>query len=398
MTDCGTCARRVAKTAKALACGFCKQWYHMPCAQLIDEDYEFMRNRRGFGFRWFCGECVGDVDNALGSNRMANQVEEKLSDVVAAVEGISKRLGDLEAKAGSVGDSSPETFANVIKKTLREVQEPDNLNRRITDHGQTRVIRSEEVLVLKPRRSEESQASASPVSLNNLRDTLKSVRVKSCHERRSGNVVMKFPDAEAREEARALVGSSADFQDITVSEPKKMLPKMTLLDVPSALPDTEIVPGILEKNPKIKELVDAGHTLTLLFARVNDSKKMAALKMSPDVRTTIVRNGNRVFLGLTSCRTFDRFWATQCYHCQRFGHTKERCPVKSASPVCGFCAGSHISLDCPDKRVLKCVNCFALGNQPERCHHSASSLDCPVMISERKKAMENTDFGSSKNE
>ena len=116
MADCGTCAKRVAKTAKALACGSCKQWYHMLCAQLIDDDYEFMRNRRGFGFRWFCRECVGDVDHALGSSRTANQVEEKLSGVVAAVEGLSKRLGDLEAKAGSVGDSSPETFANVIKK------------------------------------------------------------------------------------------------------------------------------------------------------------------------------------------------------------------------------------------------------------------------------------------
>ena len=398
MADCGTCAKRVAKTAKALACGFCKQWYHMSCAQLADGDYEFMRNRMGLGFRWFCRECIGDIDSAMGSSRTVNQVKDQLSGVVAAIEGLTSRLGELEAKAGSVGDSSPETFASVIKQTLREVQKPEDLDRRVTDHGQTRVIRNEEVLVLKPRRSEESQASPLPVSLNNLKSTLKSVPVKSCHERRSGNVVMKFPDAGAREEARALVESSADFQDITVSEPKKMLPKMTLLDVPSSLPDSEIVPGILEKNPKIKELIDAGHTLTLLFARVKDGKKMAALKMSPDVRTTIVKNRNRVFLGLTSCRTFDRFWATQCYHCQKFGHTRERCPVKSASPMCGFCAGSHTSLDCPDRNALKCVNCFALGNQPERCHHSASSLDCPVMISERKKAIENTDFGSSKNE
>ena len=37
-----------------------------------------------------------------------------------------------------------------------------------------------------------------------------------------------------------------------------------------------------------------------------------------------------------------------------------------------------------------------LGSPAERCHHSTSSLDCPVMISERNKVMENTDFGSSK--
>ena len=208
---------------------------------------------------------------------------------------------------------------------------------------------------------------------------------------------MKFPHAKARNEAKTLVGSSADFQNIAVSEPRKMLPKMTLLDVSPSLPDSDIISGIQDKNPKIKGLLDAGHTLTLVFSRVKDGKKMAVLKMSPEVRNTIVKSGNRVFLGLTSCRAFDRFWATQCHHCQKFGHTKERCPTKSDSPVCGFCAGSHTSTDCPDKSVLKCVNCSLQGNPLEECRHSASSLDCPIMISERNKVIENTDFGSSKN-
>ena len=150
------------------------------------------------------------------------------------------------------------------------------------------------------------------------------------------------------------------------------------------------------KIPQIKELLNAGHTLTLVFSRVRDGKRMAVLKMSPDVCNAIARSGNRVFLGLTSCRAFNRFWATQCRHCQKFGHTKDGCPAKKASPTCSFCAGPHASLDRPDKGVLKCVNCSSLGFPAERYHHSASSLDCPVMISERNKAMENTDFGSSR--
>ena len=208
---------------------------------------------------------------------------------------------------------------------------------------------------------------------------------------------MKFPHGEAKAGAKALMGSSADFTDVTVSEPKKMLPKMTLLDVPSSLPDGEIISGILDKNPQIKESRNAGHTLTLVFSRVRDGKKMAVLKMFPEVRNAIAPSGNRVFLGLTSCRAFDRFWATQCRHCQKFGHTKERCPTKDTSPACGFCAGPHTSLNCPDKSVLKCVNYSSVDSPAERCHHSASSFDCPVMISERNRVMENTDFGSSKN-
>ena len=124
---------------------------------------------------------------------------------------------------------------------------------------------------------------------------------------------------------------------------------------------------------------------------------MAVLKMSPDVCNVVACSGNRVFFGLTSCHAFDRFWATQCHHCQRFGHTKDRCSAKNTSPACSFCAGPYASLSCPDKRVLKCANCSSLSSPAERCHHSATSLDCPVMISERNKVMANTDFGSSKN-
>ena len=164
---------------------------------------------------------------------------------------------------------------------------------------------------------------------------LKAIPVKSCR----GSVVVKFPHGEAKAEAKALVGSSADFVEVAVSEPKKMLPKMTLLDVPPSLPDSEIISGILDKNPQIKELLNAGHTLTLVFSRVRDGKRMAVLKMSPDVRNAIARSGNRVFLGLTSYCAFDRFWATQCRHCQKFGHTKDRCPAKNTSPTCSFCAG-----------------------------------------------------------
>ena len=36
MADCGACGKKVAKSAKALACDFCRLWYHMSCARLTD--------------------------------------------------------------------------------------------------------------------------------------------------------------------------------------------------------------------------------------------------------------------------------------------------------------------------------------------------------------------------
>ena len=345
----------------------------------------------------FCNKCVGSADGSVVSDHSSKQVEDKLSNIAVAVEDISKRLGDLEARSCVSGDSGSLSFSEVIKKTIREVKKSEEPVTSVTDHGRTRVIKNTEVLVLKPKCSGGASALPSSVSVDGLNNVLRSIPVKSCRETSQGNVVLRFPHGEAKSRAKALVASSSNFTDVDVSEPKKMLPKMTLLDVPTLLPDEEIIPSIREKNPNITDLLDAGHTLSLVFSRVRDGKRMAVLKMSPEIRNIISGTGNRVFLGLTSCRIFDRFWATQCRHCQKFGHTKDRCPTKSAPPVCCFCSGPHTSTDCPDKSILKCINCSSGGGPADSCQHSASSLDCPIMISERSKVMENTDFGPSKN-
>ena len=46
MADCGDCGKKVAKSAKALACD-CRLWYHMSCAGLADSDLDFMKNQKG---------------------------------------------------------------------------------------------------------------------------------------------------------------------------------------------------------------------------------------------------------------------------------------------------------------------------------------------------------------
>ena len=58
-----------------------------------------------------------------------NQVDEKLSNIVAAVEGINQRLGDLEARTGSTGDSGLVSFADVVRRTISEVRVSESRTR-----------------------------------------------------------------------------------------------------------------------------------------------------------------------------------------------------------------------------------------------------------------------------
>ena len=131
--------------------------------------------------------------------------------------------------------------------------------------------------------------------------------------------------------------------DFVVSQPKKMLPKMTLTGIPSSFPEGEIIDGILSKNKKIKSLCEEGLHLSLLFVKQKDQNehKVAVLKMATEIRKAVNKTGVYVYLGLSRCRAYDRFWVTQCFHCQRFGHIATKCPLKKRSPsLCLLCWSS----------------------------------------------------------
>ena len=74
-----------------------------------------------------------------------------------------------------------------------------------------------------------------------------------------------------------------------------------------------------------------------------------------------------------------------------------KCPTKDSDPVCGFCAGSHKSAQCPDKSAPKCVNCSSRAASDGSCDHYALSPDCPMMALQRERVIENTNLVSSKN-
>ena len=99
-----------------------------------------------------------------------------------------------------------------------------------------------------------------------------------------------FLTAEAKSEASDLMSSCFENNDdFVVSQPKKMLLKMTLTGIPSSFPEGEIIDGILSRNKKIKNLCEEGLHLSLLFVKQKDQNehKVAVLKMAPEIRKAV---------------------------------------------------------------------------------------------------------------
>ena len=405
-SSCPACSRKVAKSAKALKCSYCREWYHVACLELEESDHQFMSKRMKFGFRWYCPDCVIDADDTISRKAASGEIEKKFQNIESLVSAsmlkLGERLDHLEQKYESaspspqVSNAQPENFAEIVKRALNEEKNPGVV---VNDRGHSRTVENQNVLVVKPKIPDTNMNSADMAdSVTKIEEALKEIPVSSCKETKSGKLVMKFPNEAAKKEASRVVDNClGPDHTMHVTESKKMLPKMTVPDVSLFMNDEEIVQSITRKNPNIQKLVNEGCALSLVFARTKENSKTAVLKMAPEIRSEIIKDGNYIFVGMKRCKAYDRFWVSQCYHCQGFEHTSPSCPKKNSNPVCAFCSDAHESKSCTKKDSPQCANCLQLENRSTPTNHFASYASCPVMVSQRQKVIQNTNFTSSKN-
>ena len=392
---CRCCGKAVAKSAHALQCFPCKSWVHVGCGQLVEEDYAFMKERAKVGFRWFCDACqVGPgvgISASINEDTVAEKVESCVTRCLESFkDSVLTRLTVLESRV-SPGISPPQ-FSDIIKRTLEENSQKSNqLGVKISSQGKTKTVLPQQVLVVGPKKGTVDQP---PVNVEeaDMREALKEIPVDTCRRSKNGGFVIKFPSKEIKDKACSAIGAHLDNASITVSEPKKLTPKMTIVGLPLSFPDDDIVQSIVDKSDAIKGLQAKGSILELCFSKVKGDSKSAIVRVSPEIRSVIMKNNGRIYVGLNSCRVFDRFWVTQCYHCQRFGHISSKCSRKTEAPTCAFCAGRHESRTCTNKSTPCCSNCSAIEDGPVSVEHYASSTDCPVMMAQRQRAIENTNL------
>ena len=404
---CALCTKLVGKNSHALKCASCAEWVHVGCGDLIEDDYNFLKAWEKFGFRWFCDGCIGQ-SNQMKGETAASTSEESLEKVVSAMEDVRKqifkRMDVLEAKISGQDATlgcvcPPKAFSEVVKEALKESKrEQEHSGVNVNMYGKNTTVHSQHVLVVKRKPGGAADAAGSTTVRNKVEDACRTICVDSCRENtKTGTLVVKFPSGSAKEEASSAMKACLEGSpDYVVSEPKKMFPKLTVVGIPISVPENKILDSILEKNNEIDDLKKKGYMMDLLFITTKTDSKTAVLKVSPEIRACVEKKDWYIYVGLSRCKTYDRFWVNQCYHCQQFGHKAAFCPKKDDMATCAFCAGRHASRDCSDKSSPKCANCVNVDDPPQT-DHFASSRTCPVMISQRRKVIENTEFACTKN-
>ena len=113
------------------------------------------------------------------------------------------------------------------------------------------------------------------------------------------------------------------------------------------------------------------------------------LRVSSDLRNLILKNGDKLRVGMKRCQVYNRFFVKRCYGCQHFGHFHAQCPTPNIV-CCSICAGDHETKDCrASESEKKCVNCMREGKS-ERIDHCASSMHCPIFIRATNKLKNDT--------
>ena len=112
----------------------------------------------------------------------------------------------------------------------------------------------------------------------------------------------------------------------------------------------------------------------------------AFVSISITLRNAIGLRGDKITLGLQSCKVYDRYHVKRCNKCQHFGHYMNECPTPDAT-ICGKCGShDHSTKDCTSNET-ECINCARNGHTSNKDHPTSSRL-CPVLCKQQETAKE----------
>ena len=280
------------------------------------------------------------------------------------------------------------------------LEKPSSTNMGQNDIG-TRTVKSyansvKTVPAIIVKKNENSDEISSSEANEKMKKALISVKVNKTIIKRNGTMVVETPNQESF--SNAISSLRSEFSNFSVSESKKIAPKLTIINVPIDLNNNDFVKDVCKKDAYIKDCIERKEEFSIINSwdmkdksGKNSSKKIA-IKCSPAIRNYIIDdNKGYIYLSLARCKVYDRFYVPQCFHCQRYNHFSRECPDKEKNSVCAKCSKNHDTKNCPENST-NCINCIR--NKEKNTKHTSFSPNCPVLIGLRKKVMAQTDYSS----
>ena len=395
---CSSCAQAVV-AGESITCCSCSLNFHAHSCSAFDKQEaictatmlkHFTGNTTKSNFKWLCDVCLTkfEVDKASTVQDRFHEIISQVTKMAQDLDDVKKTVITIKSSAGSSHVTAGGACCTVNQASGATDGNPCNMS---VWHDNNRVKNMRSSLVMKAKPGEQN----STVDLDRVKSLAieNKIAVAKIGVSQTGHTFVQCPSVQDRDKLQPLL--SADFGNKDVVVLKEKLPHVSIVDIAKSQGDDisstgfkdELLKQIRNQNHQVDTLIESGHEFEILFVRLgrDTSKCTAVARVSCKIRDVIRTNRNKLFIGICSCRVFDRFFVKRCNKCQGFGHYKGECTNQE---VCGYCGGEHSSENCELKETndfakLKCVNCKKM-NLPDSGHSTFWS-GCPAYIAAQNK-------------
>lgn len=218
------------------------------------------------------------------------------------------------------------------------------------------------------------------------------LKVRGIRNIGKGGVIISTETKEDLDKLKQTVQLSAS--GLTVDEPKKRKPRIIVLGVPAAMPESEVFKCIYEQNLADKlptmprETFLSSTKLSHKSGRKDADTCNFIIEVPAVIRKALITQ-DRLFINWTSCPVRDFTLVTRCYKCQQYGHAAKTCKI--AAPTCGHCGeDGHVIQDCKKKaEAPKCATCLRF---KKPAHHKTGDSECPAKKSAENRYINSIDY------
>ena len=209
------------------------------------------------------------------------------------------------------------------------------------------------------------------------------IDISESYKNRSGDIVVVCETSETRDELKNIVASTD--QGIVINSPAEKRQSITIVGIPKEYQKEEIIQMLVLQNGFIKGFTQNNdinkhiEIFAIKSLKNNASIFQVFATVSSVLREGLNHFGNKVTLGLHTCKVYDQYHVKRCNNCQQYGHYMRECPTPHTH-VCGKCSENHSTNTCTSN-FSRCTNCVK-NNITENNHHT-NSIKCPCIIKQQ---------------
>ena len=371
---CGHCETFVED---GIQCDECRRWYHNDeaCSNLEDVTSKIFESRN---IAYKCSGCVDIAKPDVSWTRRSWQNITKLSTNIEEMkENVQRQMSDFMDRITVQYSMMCQEIVE-LKEKLVEYEQGN-----VTKATYASMVKSKNTLVIKSTEENMKASDIKKTIMENIATNVEQVKTS-----KQGHLVVNFADKGGLEKAKRDLEEVKENIKVEVDKKDLLKPKIKVCNIDES--EDDIITSIKEKNEWLNDICESEEDFKLvkMLKSRHNRKSHVIIKCSPTIRKAFRNRNDRVYTMYGGCcKIYDSYNVFQCYKCQGFGHTAEKC---NKTQVCAKCSQEHRTKDCT-VNALKCQNC-SLRNYSD-INHKTYDEDCRVYKEELARIKNRTDHG-----